>query len=138
MSETFRGSLIRVRPGEGEEAVVESGGRQMKVSLAEEPTRTPEKPNEEEIVRTDNPNPPIGMRALAGGVVIAELGAPVKLGSEADARSIDSWIERLDASPDLLHVEVEAAEVTTEQLRPLIALSNRHGLEIELKLQGDG
>lgn len=138
MSETFRGSLIRVRPGEGEEAMVESGGRQMKVSLAEESTRTPEKPDKEEIVRTDNPGPPIGMRALAKGVVIGELGAQVKLDSEADASSIDSWIDRLATSPDQLHVEVEAAGVTTEQLRPLIALSNRHGLEIELKLQGDG
>ena len=77
MSETFRGSLIRVRPGEGEEAVVESGGRQLKASLAEEPPRTPAKPDEEEIVRTGNPGPPIGMRALAEGVVIGELGEHV-------------------------------------------------------------
>ncbi|HEY8808478.1 MAG TPA: hypothetical protein VIM28_00530 [Solirubrobacterales bacterium] len=120
--------------------VVESGDHKVTIAVGEQPAKPPERDKEKEpLKRIENPDPPFGVRLLHEDSVVAEHpGGGIKLNSPENAADLNSWIERQSMLADRLDIDVDAANVTAEELKPLLEVGSRHGLAIDLNLRRDG
>ncbi|MGD9736389.1 MAG: hypothetical protein AB7V58_12420 [Solirubrobacterales bacterium] len=124
MSQRFEKSPVRLRPSGGGTVSIESGGETVREDQAEERTGVPKPPPRE---------PGWGVRLMRRDELLSELQIE---GEGAEAALETALAKHQDA--DAVRIVHPARAVTRAQLKPLLKVSRRHGLPIDVLLRSDG
>jgi hypothetical protein len=135
----FDESPLRLRSVHGTRIEVDHGGDALEIDpalldLRDDADRQKE---EEEIFRTEDPEPGVGAMLRSQGESLGELRSERTGLGPAGLERIDRWVAGKGPA-DHLTVFLDSAALTRTELGRLGRLADRRGLEIEVRLRGDG
>jgi hypothetical protein len=133
----FAVSPVRLRPLASGVFEAESGGHAVKISLKRKPPTPSEEETEEELIRTNNPEPTVGALLRRGDEVVARRTADQITLDSGDIDNLSTWIENQKPA-DKLVVNVGADHITDDQIKQLAAVGSRHRLAVDVNLGVNG